>query len=194
MKVLAFVDLHGSKKSLKELKKKAKKADLVVCAGDFTIFGNEEKEMLSEIDKFNKPVLMIHGNHEEASDLRKSCSKTKNVVFIHKRKYQFGNYYFIGWGGGGFSRNDKGFENYQKRWKFEKDDNLVLVTHAPPYKTKIDQIYGEHAGCKSFRKFISKHNPILSISGHLHENEGKVDKIKKTRIINPGHEGKILEI
>ena len=194
MKVLAFVDLHGSRKAFNSIKKKAKLADVIVCAGDFTIFGNDESQMIKEFDKLGKLVLMIHGNHEDSSEVRKECAKTKNVVFIHGRKYQFGNYFFVGWGGGGFSRVDRGFENYSKKWKFDKDDKIIFVTHAPPYNTKIDRIYEEHAGCNSFTKFIKKNKPIVSISGHLHENNSKMDKISKSLVINPGHEGKILEI
>ena len=38
MKILAIVDMHGSAKAFKEMKKKAKKVDLVINAGDFSIF------------------------------------------------------------------------------------------------------------------------------------------------------------
>lgn len=194
MKILAFVDLHGSKKSLAKLKKRAKKVDLVVCAGDFTIFGSDEKSMIEEMDKFGKPVFLIHGNHEDDSEVRKECKKAKNVIFIHSKKVQFGEFLFIGWGGGGFSTKDKGFEKFSKGLKREKGERWILVTHAPPYNTKIDHIYEESAGCRSFRKFIEKEQPEMAISGHLHENAGKYDKIKKCFVINPGHEGRILRI
>ena len=36
--------------------------------------------------------------------------------------------------------------------------------------------------------------PDLVISGHLHETAGKEDKIGKTRLINPGPFGKILDV
>lgn len=194
MIILAFVDLHGSDSSFKEIIKKSKKADIIICAGDFTIFGSDEKKIIKKLDTLNKKVLLIHGNHEDEQTTRDVCSKSKNVVFIHKRKFEYEGLYFIGWGGGGFSDEEKGFESYLKKWKIEKDDKLILVTHAPPYKTKIDKVYGENAGCKTFRKFIEKYNPILSISGHLHENSKKVDKINSTLVINPGHDGELLEL
>ena len=42
MKILAFVDLHGSLNALKRLSKqiKSKKPDIIVCAGDISIFEN----------------------------------------------------------------------------------------------------------------------------------------------------------
>jgi len=34
----------------------------------------------------------------------------------------------------------------------------------------------------------------LNICGHIHENEELSDRIKKTRVINPGSYGKIIEL
>ncbi|MBS3097214.1 hypothetical protein J4209_00295 [Candidatus Woesearchaeota archaeon] len=42
------------------------------------------------------------------------------------------------------------------------------------------------------KTFILKVKPDLAISGHLHENAGKEDKIGKTKIVNPGPFGKII--
>ena len=46
MKILIFADMHGNKKALKEIISRAKKEDieLVVNAGDFTIFGDEQDQ------------------------------------------------------------------------------------------------------------------------------------------------------
>ena len=94
---------------------------------------------------------------------------------------------------------DREFEKTSKT-KFNKiigknkDKKIILVTHAPPYKTNVDRIAGGHCGNKSIRHFIDKNKIDLVVCGHLHENFGKEDKIKKTRIINPGPFGKIVEI
>ncbi|MEE9525401.1 MAG: metallophosphoesterase [Candidatus Woesearchaeota archaeon] len=197
MKVLTFVDLHGSKAGLRSIVSRAKKGDVdvIVCAGDFTIFGEEQKEILSRLDKIGKPVLIIPGNHEDPEELRKDCRKFENCKYIHKSAFRLSNYLFIGWGGGGFSFRDKSFEKNVKRFRnmIKEKDKVVLVTHAPPYKTKIDEIYKEHAGNKSYRKFIEKFRPVLSVSGHLHECIGQ-DKIGKTKVINPGYKGKVIVI
>jgi Icc-related predicted phosphoesterase len=57
----------------------------------------------------------------------------------------------------------------------------------------IDNIGGEHAGNKTVRKVIERIKPILAISGHLHECAG-IDKIGKTVVINPGHNGRVIVI
>lgn len=195
MKALAFVDLHGSKPALKRILSMSKKADIIICAGDFTIFSHGQKEILEKLDKTGKPVLVIHGNHEEEDELKKECRNLENCHFIHDSKFRLGNHLFIGWGGGGFSYTDKEFEKKAKRFSkwIKEDDRVVLVTHAPPYKTKIDKIGDEYAGNRSIRKFIEKIEPVLAVSGHLHECVGE-DKIKITRVLNPGYKGKIINL
>lgn len=195
MKLLAFVDLHGSLKGLRIIQKKAKEADVLVCAGDLSIFSAELDILMAELDKVEKKIIMVHGNHEFGEEMGALCKIFKNFEFIHKKVYNFKDYVFVGWGGGGFSLTDKGFEKFTKRIKEKiKGKKVILVTHAPPYGTKTDYTYKEHHGNKSIRKFIDTIQPKLVVCGHLHETAGKKDKIGKSIVINPGLEGVILEV
>jgi len=196
MKVLIFVDLHGSKKALKKIKEKASKADLILCAGDLSIFEQNLDFLLFELNKLKKPVYVIHGNHEDEKVLKDLTSMFDNISFIHDKVIEKEGFSIIGFGGGGFSLVDKGFEkSMQKLMKKVKDNNkLILVTHAPPHNTKVDLILEEHCGNKSITSFIKKHKPIIAISGHLHETAGKKDKIKETIVINPGPFGELVDI
>ena len=194
MKLLAFVDTHNSLKSLKEIKKKSKQADMIVCAGDLTIFENGLTYMLAELNRLKKPVLIIDGNHESVNDMKKACSLFKNINFIHNKVYKKDGFVFFGYGGGGFSMVNKDFERSAKNHEKELKEKIILITHAPPYGTNIDKIHGQYAGSRSITKFIKKFRPILAISGHLHENAGKKGAIGKTKIINPGPFGVIVKI
>lgn len=201
MKLLAFVDLHGSHSAIGKIKEKAKKADMVICAGDISIFENNLDRLLNELNKLKKPVLIIHGNHEDENDLKKLCVLFENISYIHEKSFVKENCLFLGYGGGGFSMVDKHFNKISKKFeksikKFRKDINgkVTLITHAPPYKTKLDKIMKEPCGNKDIKNFILKVKPDLVITGHLHENSGKEDKIGKTLLINPGPTGKILTI
>lgn len=198
MKILAFVDIHGSLNAINTIVKKTKKEspDILICAGDITIFENGLDYFTHRLSRLGKTILFIHGNHETAENFNYVCSLFKNTNFIHKKIFRAGNCVFIGYGGGGFSNEDKEFEKTTKKLlkKTKKDDMIILLTHAPPYKTKLDKINGDYAGNKSIRKFIEKNNIVLSISGHLHENSGKQDKIGKTKLVNPGPFGKIIII
>ncbi len=198
MKILAFVDMHGSLKALKKIKEQAKKADIIICAGDISIFSNDLDKLLFELDKLNKAILIIHGNHETDEDLNKLAKLFNNITELHKKSFVKEKYLFIGYGGSGFSMTDKDFEKtsrkFEKEIKKHKDKKTILITHAPPYKTKLDNIMGEPCGNKSIKNFIKKVNIHLVISGHLHENAGKEDKVKNTIIINPGPLGKIINL
>lgn len=200
MKILAFVDLHGSLKALKRLEKLAEKEkpDIILCAGDVTIFEQNLDYLMHKISRMKKPVLAVHGNHEEESVMKKSCSLFENITFIHGRTYEFNNVLFIGWGGGGFSTKDKQLERKIKEFKkkMEKFDKVVLLTHAPPYNTKLDKIIEQSCGNKTIRNFISENtNKIkVAVSGHLHENSGAEDHVKETRVVNPSPFGKVITI
>jgi len=195
MMLLAFVDTHGDMNSLKRLKKKAAKADLVLCAGDLTIFENHMRAILHEVNSFDKPVLLIHGNHETEHRLKAECEHHKNLICLHRDFYEKDNIVFAGYGGGGFSMRDEKFEKFADRIRNKRiGKQLVMLFHAPPHGNRTDVIMGDHAGNKSYRDFIREEKPLLVICGHLHENEGEQDKLGKTIIINPGPDGKLIEL
>ena len=200
MKLLAFTDIHLSYTALKKIKSKVKKQnpDLLICAGDMSIFEQGLNSTLNKLNKLKKTTLLIHGNHETDRVLRKLCKKYRNLIFIHKRQYKQNNHIFLGYGGGGFSLTDPDFyktgKKFSKIIKKNQGKKIIFITHAPPYKTKLDLIVGSHCGNKTLRKFITKNKINLHICGHLHENFNKRDKIKKTEIINPGPYGKIIRI
>ncbi len=200
MKILAFTDVHGSLLALRRIEKKVnhEKPDLIVCAGDISIFEHGIFGIIKRLGKLNKEIVIIHGNHEDDSTFRKLSKLFKSIIFIHKNYFIKNNALFLGYGGGGFSIVDKEFEKIAKKFKKIIKENdvkkIILITHAPPYKTRLDKLVGGHCGNKSIRHFVEKNKIDLLICGHLHENFGKEDKIKKTKVINPGPFGKIIEI
>ena len=200
MKLLAFTDLHLSSYAFKKIKSKVKKQnpDILICAGDVSIFEQDINFILNKLNKLKKKTLIIPGNHETDKVLRKICKKYKNLIFIHKKQYRQNNHIFLGYGGEGFSLTTPGFyktgEKFKKIMRKNKDKKIIFITHASPYKTKVDLIVGSHCGNKTFRNFVIKNKIDLYICGHLHETFGKKDKIKKTEVINPGPYGKIIKI
>lgn len=198
MMILAFVDMHGSLNALEKIKEKSKKADIIICCGDLTVFEQGLEHFLSAFDKLNKPFLIVHGNHEDDTLLGHLCKNYKNIHFIHNDHFIKDDLLFFGWGGGGFSVVDRDFERESKKFKElinkHKDKAAVFLSHAPPYKTKLDYICGSHNGNKSIRHFIERNRISLVLSGHFHENKNTIDKIGKTTIINPGPHGALIKI
>ena len=204
MKILAFTDIHGDIKILSALEKKIKKEkpEAMICAGDLTNFGFGMKNLLKRLDSFKIPLFVVPGNHETEEEIIVYGKGLKNIKNIHLKPEIFHSVYIIGCGVGGFTQEHAEFEMSERKFsdamkKVKLSNNKmksILVTHQPPYKTLLDPVYGEHSGSTSIRKFIEKHQPNFCITGHMHENEGKQDKIGKTKIVNPGPLGKIIEI
>jgi len=197
MKILSFVDTHNSEIAFKKVLHlaNAEKPDVIISAGDITIFGASLDFLVQQINKFHVPALFVHGNHESEGNMRDACALFKHTIFIHKKLYDLNEFLCIGFGGGGFSNKDREFEMFiQKKHEHISGKKIILVTHAPPYGTKLDQISRSYSGNKSFTMFIKKYQPELVICGHIHENRGREDCMGRTRIINPGPFGKIIDI
>ena len=77
---------------------------------------------------------------------------------------------------------------------FFKNKKVVLITHGPAYKSKLDKLGKRHIGNIDYRKFIERIKPKLAISGHLHETIGEIDKIGNTKLINPCWDGMVIEL
>ena len=200
MKLLTFVDTHTSVRALQRIIKKARKEnpDLILCAGDISIFERGIGYILFYLNKLKKPVLIVNGNHERGSFMRRVCKSFQNITFIHKKYYKNGNIIVLGYGGGGFGLRDAKFtktaKNFREVIKKNEDKKIILLIHGPPYGTKVDKIAGQYSGNKDITDFIKNNKIDYVICGHLHENFGKRDKIKKTIVINQGPYGKIIKL
>ena len=137
----------------------------------------------------------------EAQDFfSKIIKKYKNVRRFDYDSVKFGELNFIGAYGHTFPGQVKS-KAYKKHRaileklfaKFQKR-NIIFVSHNMPYDCMLDKvrskhapevIRGKHYGSKLIRRVIDKHQPVLAIGGHMHENQGKC-KIGKTLVVNPG--------
>ncbi len=197
MKLLIFTDVHSNLKIIHKLIEKSKKEnpDLLICSGDISEFGKNLEKILLMFKSTNKPLIILHGNHELEEELKIMSKKFDFIIFLHKKLLKINNYTFLGYGGSGFSYRDKDFEFFIKKHASElKKSNLILITHAPPYKTKLDQIHNNHYGNLSIKRFIREFKPVIHICGHFHENFGKTNKLQNTLLINPGPFGKIINL
>jgi len=195
MKIYAFTDIHSNMKILNKVIEIAtkKKVDFIVTPGDLTLFSEGLSKILKKL-KGNIPVIALHGNHEDENEMKKICHEL-GIIFLHKATFEINDYIFIGYGGDGFSREDKELESFIKKIKISKNKKIITLTHAPPYGTKLDYVPNiGFSGCKSVNKMIKKFKPILHLCGHLHENFGARDKIGNTIILNPGNIGITIDI
>jgi Icc-related predicted phosphoesterase len=73
----------------------------------------------------------------------------------------------------------------------EGGPDSIWVMHAPPYDTKLDMISRtQHVGSRAVRAAIEKHQPLLTLHGHIHESPSIsgswTDRIGETVCVNPG--------
>jgi hypothetical protein len=79
--------------------------------------------------------------------------------------------------------------------RFAELHPLVLICHAPPYGTALDQVRpGLHAGSRAVRDFIEQSQPVYFFCGHIHEAQGVSVELGKTRARNVGKIGHLLEL
>ena len=202
MKILAFADLHSNIIAYEKIKAKVKKfkPDLIFCLGDFTYFEQYIEQVMRKLNELKKPVYILHGNHESDVITRKLCQRYHNLVWMHNKIIPFKEYTIVGHGGGGFytsgkSARDKDFDRLISKNRKKLKGKLILLTHAPPRKTKLDKLtWAGHVGCESYAEFIKKYKPIIALSGHMHENFGIKDKKGKTTVCNPGPAGMVFSI
>ncbi|MBI2139289.1 metallophosphoesterase [Candidatus Woesearchaeota archaeon] len=202
MNLLCFVDLHESNKAFEKLAKKAEKSDALICAGDFTNFERRLKLMARKLESLKKKIFLIPGNHETVNSVKSICEDSGHMFSIHRKVLLAPPLLIVGHGGGGFAEVDEEFELFIERekasiLKLRKQMpflKLVLVTHAPPFRTILDTVRGNPIGCRSYRRFIDMFKPDFAIAGHIHENAGKEGVLGKTKLLNPGAEGKMIII
>ncbi len=195
MKLFVFSDIHANIDLMKKVAGAVKKnrAEAVLFAGDASIIGQGTNKIMNELNKLDVPVFLVHGNHDDENEMQKMCKG--NLNFVHAKIVDWHDYAIFGWGGGGFSFIDKEFEKFVKQHRKELlGKKIILITHAPPYKTKLDKIGTYYTGNKSISDFIRKFNVILAVSGHIHENAGKKDKLENALIINAGPFGVVAEV
>ncbi|MBU1975506.1 MAG: metallophosphoesterase family protein [Nanoarchaeota archaeon] len=195
MNILAFVDTHGERRKFDSIIKKSEDADIILCAGDLTVFDANLREFLEKLNNLNKYTLIIHGNHETDESMRAAAKGLNSIKVIHRKVFKFRDLYVFGWGGGGFTETDPELEKKGDKYaRVLKGKKFIFMTHGPPHRTNVDLVNQAHVGCKTIRKFIEKNQPAINICGHIHEGSKKQDKIGKTLIINPGPDGTILKL
>lgn len=196
LRILAAGDFHGDSETAKKLAEKAEKekVDIVVLTGD--LFGIvPAKNIIKPFLDKNQKVVFVPGNwetKEEATMLEKGYS----IKNLEKHYVRYKNVGIFGIGSADWALYpDEEQVFHHLKTNFEKIKNLekkILVSHlhAAGTKSELSGIPGH----KALRKAIDKFQPDLFIAGHIHELEGIEEKIGKTKIVNVGRRGRIIEI
>jgi Icc-related predicted phosphoesterase len=197
LKLLIFSDIHTDWKTLERLL--SVEADLYIAAGDQVTFQHGLDRCGEILKTRGDKMYVLPGNHETAADIEGLCDRFGLHKF-HERTIQAGRWHVAGLGYSSptpFNTPGEYSEAKiaEKLAPFAALDPLVLVCHAPPHGTALDQIRpGLHAGSKSVRAFIEAREPAYFFCGHIHEAEGVEIHMGRTLARNVGKQGYLLEL
>ena len=197
MKLLVISDGHGNTEQLERLAPIAANVDAVLYAGDFAAFDKPETgaPFLERLAKLHDNVFAVLGNCDEPSFIEEL---ERRDICVQGQLVFFEGLAIAGSGGGSKFTGTTPYERFDEelvsdlaivRKNSEESgrlDNLVLIAHSPPHGTALDRIdSGAHVGSVGIRQFIEDFQPLLAVSGHIHESRG-VDQIGNSQLVNPG--------
>lgn len=198
LKILAAADIHGESKAAKKLAEKAERenVDLVVLCGDITGW-SETKNVIKPFKDKHKKVLLLPGNWDSfaTTDFLAEIYGVRN---IHGYSVKYDDVGFFGAGGaegpGPGRVTEKEIMNTLKKAhsRLKGIEKKIMVTHMHPFGS-LSEASGVR-GSKAITEAIKQFQPKILLHGHIHETAGADEMIGKTRVINVGREGKIIEI
>jgi len=200
MKILATGDIHGDTALAEKLAIKAEKehVDLVVLCGDITQAETSTKNLLGPFVKRHQKILLIPGNHETVATAD-FLSELYGATNLHGYSIKHKDVGLFGAGGaniGIFQFDEKEIYDLLKQGhdKIKDMKKQILISHVHPSGTTMEKFTKIFPGSKGLRRAIEKFHPDIVLCSHVHEAEGIEEKIGKTRVINVGRKGKIIEI
>jgi Icc-related predicted phosphoesterase len=197
VKLLIFSDIHSNHKELERLM--AIEADYYFAAGDLVNWARGLEACGEILKPRGERVYVLPGNHESATQIAALCTQF-GLHNFHEQTLRMGRHHVAGLG---YSNptpfNTPGeyseAELAERLARFEPLVPLVLICHAPPFGTALDRVRdGLHAGSRSVREFVDRHQPEYLFCGHIHEAEGVEIAIGKTKAVNVGKRGYLLEL
>jgi Icc-related predicted phosphoesterase len=199
-RILAVGDIHGDTKFVERLAKKAKdeNVDVVILAGDLTMFEQSTKNLIGPFIKEKKEVILIPGNHESMSTIRNLTDMYPRTRHIHGYSIMKNDIGIFGAGydstvGPFWVEDENIFKTLKKGHEKIRDaKKKIMVTHTNPANS-ISEFSGVK-GSKAVERAIKEFKPDIHISAHVHPAGGLQEKIGNTLVLHVGRKPTIFEI
>jgi Icc-related predicted phosphoesterase len=193
MRIIVFGDVHMDLGNFSRIPA-VEVADSVIITGDITNYGSRQaaREIIAAVRKVNDHIVALAGNldNKDVADYLE-----EEGISLHGRGQRFGRIGIFGVGGSNptpfntpIEYSEEELQSFlaQGYEQVKTAPHHILVSHAPPLKTKTDRISsGVHVGSTAVRAFIEEYQPAFCLCGHIHESRAQ-DRIGNTQIINPG--------
>ena len=177
----------------------ATEADYYFAAGDLVNWARGLEQCGKIMQPRGERVYVLPGNHESAPQIATFCAQF-GLHNFHEQTIRIGQHHVAGLGyssptpfntPGEYSEA----ELAERLARFESLNPLVLICHAPPHGTALDRVRdGVHAGSRSIRDFVDRRQPDYLFCGHILEAEGVEIALGKTKAVNVGKRGYLLEL
>ena len=189
MKILAFSDLHLSKRHAAALVEASSEADLVIGAGDFCNMRHGIEDAMALLDGIDRPMILVPGNAESVEELSKVAPAHAHV--LHGSGVEIDGLRFFGLGYavpqtpfGGWSCDLS--EAEAEAMLATCDGADVLVLHSPPRGVGDVSSRGHSLGSTAILEAIRRIAPKLAVCGHIHDSWGERGTIGPTEVVNLG--------
>ena len=187
-RLLAFSDMHMSRRCAAEIRAASADADLVIGAGDFcnTRQGlDEAMEMLwTVLDK----AVLVPGNAESAEELRAAAPE---ATVLHGEGCDRAGLAIFGLG---YAVPETPFGS----WSCDLSETTatimlskmthadLMIVHSPPKGIADRARDGRSLGSAAIRDAIARVQPRLVVCGHIHDSWGKSGTIGASPVHNLG--------
>lgn len=194
-RILAFSDMHRSRRCADEIVAAADKADLVIGAGDFCTMREGLAEAMALLEPVAAQALYVPGNAESAEELRAATGAT----VLHGEAAERAGLKVFGLG---YGVPTTPFGAWSCDLTEEEAEALlagmeaadILVSHSPPKGVADRTSAGAPVGSAAVRAAIERAQPSLCLCGHVHDSWGESGSIGRTAVHNLGPRANWFEV
>ena len=194
-RILAFSDMHRSRRCASEIVAAAEDADLVIGAGDFATMREGLAEAMDWLAPIEAKAVYVPGNAESAEELRAATG----ALVLHGQGAERAGLRLFGLGYGvpttpfgAWSCDLSDAEAKALLQAMETAD--VLISHSPPKGVADRTSSGQSVGSEAVREALQRVQPKLCLCGHIHDSWGETGTVGVTAVHNLGPRANWFEV
>ena len=187
-RILAFSDMHLSRRAAADICAAAPAADLVLGAGDFCTQRRGLGDAMAMLAPVLPKAVLVPGNAESADELRAAAGP---ATVLHGEATERAGLRLFGLGYavprtpfGAWSCDLDEAEAAALLDAMERAD--ILIVHSPPKGVADRTSAGASVGSTAVRAAIERARPRLVLCGHIHDSWGASGAIGASRVHNLG--------
>jgi Icc-related predicted phosphoesterase len=194
-RILAFSDLHLSRRRAAEIRAAAGDADIVIGAGDFCNGRNGLEEAMDLLRSLEDDAIYVPGNAESVEELRAATS----AAVLHGQAAKRAGLSIFGLGYGVPTTPFGSWscdltEDEAEALLAGMTDADILISHSPPKGLADLTSSGHSVGSAAVRAAIERDQPKLCLCGHIHDSWGRSGFIGRTAVHNLGPSANWFEV